>query len=289
MSKPTLDELRQQIDSIDDQIHDLILKRWDVVQHVAAAKGKAVSFPVRPTREASMLRRLAERHRGPFPFSALARMWHEMIAAFTMLQADYSVAVFANGDEHTLWDLARDQFGSQVPMTAYPTVRDTLAQVFENRHQIAVLPAPRESDDDPWWVKLSGANAPKVIMRMPFAGVGSVRGQMQDALAVARLKLEPTGSDRTLLLIETKEPLSRTGLNAILQRAKLHPLFTASAPQEESWVHLVELGNFVEEKDERLELIEVRDAVVRVEVVGGYAEVLGPDRVSAPIAGVTEE
>ena len=39
-----------------------------------------------------------------------------MIAAFTMLQADYSVAVFANGDEHTLWDLARDQFGSQVPM-----------------------------------------------------------------------------------------------------------------------------------------------------------------------------
>ncbi|MDW3206504.1 MAG: chorismate mutase [Alphaproteobacteria bacterium] len=278
MSKPNLNELRQQIDTIDDQIHDLILKRWDVVQHVAEAKGKSVSFPLRPTREAGMLRRLAERHSGPFPFSALARMWHEMIAAFTMLQADYSVAVFANSEEHTLWDLARDQFGSQVPMTAYPTVRDALAQVFEDKHQIAVLPAPRESDDDPWWVKLSGANAPKVIMRLPFAGVGSVRGQMQDALAVARLKLEPTGSDRTLILVETSAPLSRTGLNAILQRAKLHPLFTASAPQEESWVHLVELGDFVDSKDERLELIEVRDAVVRVEVVGGYAEVLGPDR-----------
>lgn len=278
MAKPNLDELRQQIDSIDDQIHDLILKRWDVVQYVAEAKGKSVSFPLRPTREASMLRRLAERHTGPFPFSALARMWHEMIAAFTMLQADYSVAVFANSEEHTLWDLARDQFGSQVPMTAYPTVRDALAQVFEDKHQIAVLPAPRESDDDPWWVKLSGANAPKVIMRLPFAGVGSVRGQMQDALAVARLKLEPTGSDRTLILVETAAPLSRTGLNAILQRAKLHPLFTASAPQEESWVHLVELGDFVDSKDERLELIEVRDTVVRVEVVGGYAEVLGPDR-----------
>ena len=277
MTKPTLDDLCRKIDAIDDQIHDLILRRWDAVRHVAAAKDKTVGLPLRPTREASMLRRLAERHSGPFPFSALARMWHEMIAAFTMLQARYSVAVFANAEENTLWDLARDQFGSQVPMTAYPTVRDTLAQVFEDRHQIAVLPTPQESDDDLWWAKLSGANAPKVFMRLPFAGVGSVRGRMQDAFAVARLKLEPTGADRTLMMVETSAPLSRTALNAILQRAELPPLFTASAPQEESWVHLIELGEFVGAKDPRLELIEIRDAVVRVELVGGYAEVLGSE------------
>lgn len=275
--RPNLEDLRQRIDAIDDQIHDLILQRWEVVQHVAEAKGPSVKFPLRPTREAAMLRRLAERHSGPFPFAALARMWHEMIAAFTMLQAEYSVAVYADSEEHTLWDLARDQFGSQVPMTAFPTVRDTLSQVFEDRHQIAVVPAPRESEDDPWWVKLSGANAPKVIMRLPFAGVGSVRGAMQDAFAVARMKLEPTGSDRTLLVVETSDQLSRTALNAILQRAKLHPLFTASAPQDSGWVHLVELGDFVERKDPRLEMIEVRDAVVGVSIVGGYAEVLGAE------------
>ncbi len=280
MSDPSLDELRQQIDAIDDQIHDLILKRWEIVRHVAKAKGDSVKFAVRPTREVAMLRRLAERHRGPFPFSALARMWHEMIAAFTMLQSHYSVAVYANSEQHTLWDLARDQFGSQVPLTAYPTVRDTLNQVFEGHHQIAVLPAPRESEDDPWWVKLSGANAPNIMMRLPFAGTGTIRGEPQDAVAVARYKLEPTGSDRTYILVETSQPLSRTGLNAILQRAGLHPLLTVSAPQEESWVHLVELGDFVPADDRRLELIEVRDAVVRVEMVGGYAEVLGPDQQS---------
>lgn len=277
MTKTSLDDLRHQIDQIDDEIHDLILRRWEVVQYVAAAKGASVKFPVRPTREAAMLRRLAERHRGPFPFSALARMWHEMIAAFTMLQADYSVAVYADETEHSFWDLARDQFGSQVPMTAYPNVRDALAQVFEDNHQVAVLPVPSESEEDPWWIKLSGANAPKVIMRLPFAGVGSLRGGVRDAVAVARLKIEPTGSDRTWLLLETKEPLSRTGLNAILQRAHLHPLFTASAPQEEAWVHLVELGDYVEQSDDRLELIEVRDAVVQVEIIGGYADVLGSE------------
>lgn len=275
MTKPDLDDLRRQIDAIDDEIHDLILRRWDVVQHVAAAKGPSVKFPLRPTREASMLRRLAERHRGPFPFSALARMWHEMIAAFTMLQADYSVAVYADETEHSYWDLARDQFGSQVPMTAYPTVKDTLSQVFDDRHQVAVLPIPSEGDEDPWWIKLSGANAPKIIMRLPFAGVGSVRGGMRDAVAVARLKIEPTGSDRTFMLLETNEPLSRTGLNAILQRAKLHPLFTASAKDEAPWVHLIELSGYIDESDSRLELIDVRDAVVRMEIVGGYADILG--------------
>jgi chorismate mutase/prephenate dehydratase len=285
MTQRKLEDLRREIDAIDDQIHDLILRRWDVVRHVAAAKGTKMKLPVRPTREASMLRRLAERHRGPFPFSALARMWHEMIAAFTMLQADYSVACYANAEEHTLWDLARDQFGSQVPMTAYPTVRDTLAQVFEDKHQIAVLPAPRESEEDAWWTRLTAANAPKIVMRLPFAGVGGVRGPMQEAVAVARLKPEPSGSDRSFIVLETPEPMSRTALNALLQRANLHPLFIAMAAQDGSWAHLVELGDFVEPSDPRLEMIEMRDAVARVQIVGAYADVLGGEPLSE---GVTE-
>ncbi len=277
MAKPTLENLRREIDEIDDQIHDLLLKRWETVRHVAAAKGVASDLPIRPAREAAMLRRLAARHRGPFPFAALARMWHEMIAAFTMLQARYSIAVYANNREHALWDLARDQFGSQVPMTPYPTQRDTLAQLFEGRHDVAVLPMPREVEEDPWWVSLAGGDAPKVIMRIPFAGVGSVRGPMHDALAVAHLKLEPTGSDRTLIVVETNQPLSRTGLNAILQRAELSPRFTVSAHRDNGWYHLVELGDFIEPGDRRLDLIDVRDAVSRVTIIGAYAEMLGPE------------
>ena len=272
-----LEALRREIDAIDDQIHDLILKRWETVRYVAAAKGPASGLPVRPAREAAMLRRLAARHRGPFPFAALARMWHEMIAAFTMLQAEYSVAVYANAREHTLWDLARDQFGSQTPMQPYPTKRDALAQLFEGKHDVAVLPLPRDGEENPWWTALAAPDAPKVVMRIPFAGVGSVRGPMRDALAVARLKLEPTGSDRTLIVVETKEALSRTGLNAILQRAKLSPHFTVSAHKDQAWYHLVELGDFVAPDDGRLELIEVRDAVVGVAIIGAYAEVLGPE------------
>lgn len=297
MGKKSLDELRQEIDAIDDRIQDLILERWAVVRHVAEAKGVGgkgrrkkrkkgeltdPSLPIRPSREAQMLRRLAARHRGPFPFAALARMWGEMIAAFTMLQADYSIACFANADEHGLWDLARDQFGSQVPMTPFQSKRDVLAQVFEGRHNVAVLPKPTEQDEDAWWTSLAAADAPKVIMRIPFAGVGTVRGRATDALAVAYLKPEPTGSDRSLVIVETAEQMSRAALSAVLQRAKLSPLSMVSIEQD-GWYHLVEIGDFLLPEDSRLEMVEVRDAVKRVVIVGSYADVLGSDAVPAAV------
>ena len=75
-----------------------------------------------------MLRRLAARHSGPFPFEALARMWQEMIAAFTQIQADYTVAVFVDDDNASMWDLARDQFGAQTPIHAYSSTREVLEQ-----------------------------------------------------------------------------------------------------------------------------------------------------------------
>lgn len=293
MPKRKLEDLRREIDAIDDRIQDLILERWDVVRHVAEAKGVGaeapkqrdpgerfdLSLPIRPAREAQMLRRLAARHTGPFPFAALARMWGEMIAAFTMLQADYSIACFANNEEHGLWDLARDQFGSQVPMTPYPTRRETLAQVFEGRHNVAVLPKPREQDEEAWWTSLAAPDAPKIMMRLPFAGTGTVRGRVADAVAVAYLRPEPTGSDRTLVIIETADQMSRAALSAVLQRAKLSPLSISSVEQD-GWHHLIEIGDFLTADDPRLEMVEVRDAVNRVVIVGAYANILGPDAIA---------
>ena len=51
-SKPTLDDLRRQIDAIDDQMHDLIMRRTEVVEAIGKEKrdGKVPAF--RPGREA---------------------------------------------------------------------------------------------------------------------------------------------------------------------------------------------------------------------------------------------
>ena len=271
MTTHSLDDLRREIDEIDDAIHDLILRRADIVKHVASAKKGSV-LPIRPAREASMLRRLHDRHGGSFPLSALARMWHEMIAAFTMTQATYKIAVFADGAHHTLWDLARDQFGSQTPMTAMETRREVVQHVLSGDADVGVLPPPEESEDKPWWTQLAVAGAPVIVQRMPFAGVGNVRGVPAEAVAIANLDLEPTGKDISYLVFATAEPLSRGTLVGKLDSIGLKGVLLASLEQNGEWLHLAQIADFVGTADDRVMKLVDSGVAVSAKVIGAYAE-----------------
>ena len=73
----SLDDLRRQIDEIDRMLHDLLIRRSEVVERIGALKGSERSNGVvylRPGREAVVLRRLIERHRGPLPKATLVRI-----------------------------------------------------------------------------------------------------------------------------------------------------------------------------------------------------------------------
>jgi chorismate mutase len=89
---PSLDLLRTEIDSIDIAIHDLIVKRGTIVEDIRKIKNGA-GPALRPGREATILRGLAERHRGRFPLPALISLWREMMGGFTHMQEPVTVAV----------------------------------------------------------------------------------------------------------------------------------------------------------------------------------------------------
>src|ERR1700689_5172375 len=107
-----LADLRQRIDRIDEQIHDLVMTRASLVEEIRRNKDRAGAPVVQPQRETAVLRRLAGRHRGNFPFPALVRIWRELIAAITQMQQPLGVAVFTPDAQSGAWDLARDYFGS---------------------------------------------------------------------------------------------------------------------------------------------------------------------------------
>src|ERR1700758_2896810 len=89
-----LADLRRRIDAIDDQMHDLLMERAEIVAQVAASKrGGDVAF-YQPAREAQILRRLAARHHGILPVAPVLRIWREMLAATVRLETPFAVAVF---------------------------------------------------------------------------------------------------------------------------------------------------------------------------------------------------
>src|SRR5438445_8680124 len=85
MDSPNLDNLRQEIDVIDGNLHGLIRRRAELVDRITAAKPNG-GLAIRPGREATILRQRLASHAGPFPATAVYRMWREMMSSFALMQ-----------------------------------------------------------------------------------------------------------------------------------------------------------------------------------------------------------
>ena len=214
-----LEHLRAEIDRIDQEVLDLLVARSAVVRRIGEVKGDRLDGrpALRPAREAQILRRLAARADGRFPTAVLVRMWRELIAAQTRLQAPLSVAVFARDEGiPQVWDLARDHFGSTTPMVRVDRATQALRALNEGTATVAVLPLP--NDDESWWVSLMSDQDRKLraFARLPFV---SSHGEETRALAIGQLEIEPSGDDLALLAIEAEPGLSRGGLRELLVAA----------------------------------------------------------------------
>jgi chorismate mutase / prephenate dehydratase len=275
---PSLDDLRHRIDTIDDQLQDLLIKRAEVVEAIGGLKKNDQTPPLRPGREARLLRRLVARHRGRFPRPMLVRIWRELLSGMLAMQTDFQVAVYVPGNQAGYWDLARDHYGSHTPMIAYRAAGEVVGAVSESRALLGVLPMPVQGGDEMWWRLLiaNDASKPRVIARLPFAGRGNARDG-EDALVIARTEPEASGGDRSLYAFETGVGMSRARLAAAFPAAGLAANFLAAfQPSEDTAASLFDFDEWLAPSDPRLEraMSGLGDKAVRVTWLGGYAKPL---------------
>ncbi len=223
-----LADLRAEIDAIDSQLHDLLMRRTDLAVQVGDVKAQVQPLGgtpadgakfIRPAREALILRRLVARHQGKLPKAVVVRMWREMISALLQVEGPFVVAVQAPKGETALWDLARDHYGSRVQITPLPENGDVLAAVTRGKATVGILPMPRLGERSPWWPQLlsNGEGIPHIMGRLPFGDIGNVRDPKAEAMVIGRAPNEPTGDDRSWVVLTLPAPRSR---RAILDAAK---------------------------------------------------------------------
>jgi chorismate mutase len=286
-----LDELRRQIDEIDNNLHDLLMRRSAVVAEIGLRKGggdvTARNGYFRPGREALILRRLVARHQGSLPKATIVRMWRELLSATLRLQGPFEVAVYAPEDRSGYWDLCRDHFGSLTPAMAFDRIGQVLRAVMDGPATVGVLPLPQQDEREPWWPLLLSkeTHQPQVIARLPFGGAGNVRGQALEALVIGRLSQEDTGRDRSLFALEATGEISRSGLRAALESVDLPPTLIhpcRDTNDSTTWHHLVEIEGCVRAEDARLRrLVEIQAVEVRqIWPLGGYAVPLSATELS---------
>ena len=281
----SLDKLRKQIDDIDNQLLDLLMQRTDVVEQVGEAKRQDAdatdlsgSLNMRPDREARLMRRLLDRHDGRLPEVVVARIWREMISAFTLLQGPLKVAVCAPEKSVGYWDLSRMQFGSATPMTLHRSHGVVLRAVSEGDGTVGVLPLPQDGEDDPWWSHLAvdTENVPRVIARLPFVQDRSAWFEGMGALALAPIDHADSGDDISLIVIAADPQISRARLHREMKAAGFTGRIISAVGKggdHAEWLHLVEVDGYLAPKDKRLSgFIKACDGdVERVVRIGGYA------------------
>ena len=294
MDLQKLAQLRGEIDRIDDDIHRLIMERAELAMQIGKSKGVLDRTAIRPAREAFIHRRLFERHQGVFPYDALMRMWREMINGFTLIQSKYSLAVLwqatDNGDNTRCWDLARDQFGTRVPIDTYQNEDAVLQAVRASNFVIGVVPRPPAlSDEAPWWVALAhltaklGDDAPRILFRLPYAGMcqsppynkGTPNDDApnDDAYAIAPIPFEKTGLDVSVLVVQLSSTLNpaQDQAGALLETLSAH--FNSDIQlvsiSDCSGYAMIEVYDYIDSNDTRLGGI---DGVDTATCIGGYAD-----------------
>ena len=262
MSK-TVDEIRRQIDSLDDQIHDLLMKRAGLVVRIGEEKRKNSVQVIQPAREIVMIRRLLGRHEGLLPKEAIVRIWRELVGAVSLLQKGLKVTVTVPDDNSGLiyWDMAKDYFSSVLPMAKAASPLVTLGMVREGEATFGVIPWPSDGAANPWWKFLldEGGEAPmRVVARLPLGDRSRESANPEfRGLVIARLKFEDSGDDRSCLALELDHSISRGRIADQARDIGLEPrsLYSCKMGEGRTNAHFLEVDGYVAVNDERLKIL----------------------------------
>ena len=223
-SKMGLDDIRREIDRIDQAMHGLLMERGKLISDLQAAKGvtgERGSSAMRPARESRMMRTLAARHSGPFPLVAVERIWREIISAFTQLQAGFSVYA-AGTTADTLAEMGRFYFGVTTPLTLEGSIQDVVTKAESDINAVGLIAAPISA----WWMDLATIKNRKarIVAHVPFhnhqdyAPIWRHQGWV-----VSQAPFDVSDCDRSVAVLQSAVEVDQAEVEKIVRSAGFQP------------------------------------------------------------------
>lgn len=195
----SLDAIRREIDSIDDQILGLLQQRFAAAVRVRASKasdGSIASSPFRPAREGALLRRLLAKGGGSVSPDVLVRLWRVILSASTQLQAPVTLHMDL-GLRHDLASqilVAQHFCGMRTAMHDTPAL--ALKALRTAKGDLAILATGSD-----WAEDFSNGSA-RVVGTLPLLSSGG-----EPALLVfGHAEPQESGDDETLILSTGEAP-----------------------------------------------------------------------------------
>ena len=147
MSEEQLNNARERIDALDEQIQALISERGDIAREVAKIKEAAgdTGDHYRPARESQVLRRIMERNEGPLSDEVMGRLFREIMSACLSLESPLTVAYL--GPEGTYTQAAVNKhFGHFVSSRALAAIDEIFRDVESGNADYGVVPVENSTE-----------------------------------------------------------------------------------------------------------------------------------------------
>jgi len=142
-----LSKLRDEIDSIDTSIQELISKRAGIASFVAKTKAKSKSGGAfyRPEREAQVLRAVKKRNQGPLKDETLVRLFREIMSACLAQQKPLNIAYL--GPAGTFSEMATYKyFGHSVSAMPVTSIDNVFSEVEAGIADFGIVPVENSTE-----------------------------------------------------------------------------------------------------------------------------------------------
>ncbi|MBW1678774.1 MAG: prephenate dehydratase [Deltaproteobacteria bacterium] len=140
-----LQDLRQKIDRIDDQILDLISQRANLAKKIGIGKQENKVAPYAANREKIIYQRLEKLNKGPLSNEEIRTLFKEIISACLSLEKPLRIAYL--GPEATFThQAALNQFGHSPQFIQIPTIDGIFGEVEKKRCDYGVVPIENSTE-----------------------------------------------------------------------------------------------------------------------------------------------
>jgi chorismate mutase/prephenate dehydratase len=140
-----LGDWRSRINSIDNQILNLLNQRAEAALQIGDLKRRQDAPSYVPEREAEVLSRLVAAASGPLPAEAVTAVWREILSACRVLEGPLTVAYLAPQGTFT-HQAARERFGAAADYRPSRTIAETFDDVERGRVHFGVVPVENSTD-----------------------------------------------------------------------------------------------------------------------------------------------
>lgn len=199
-----LEDVRREIDAIDDALLALLARRFAATQKVRSAKtgeDGAIPLPLRPAREAQILRRLlaSPEAQGLAP-EFLVRLWRGILSQSSLSQAPITLHVSRHLNANMGHRLRlRDHFGPMA-VEEYRDEAQALMQINAQPGDLCVVETTQN------WAEafVAGqAGGAQVIASLPVVAAGEAQPAL---LILGHAPAQASGDDETLVITSGKLP-----------------------------------------------------------------------------------